>query len=102
MVFVYAQSVSTHLSCNEMPCFGIANNYCVRTSPLCLQELTEVGLAMPTPIKTFGYCFSYTGGQNKQLQGSLSYFKVEIESIVKKDLVAMLGTKNSKLNSHFC
>ena len=71
------------LSCNEMPRFAIANNYCVGTPPPCLKELTEVELAMLTPVKTFGYCFSYTGGQNKQLQGSLSYFKVEIESIVR-------------------
>ena len=71
------------LNCNEMPRFAIANNYCVGTPPMCLQVLTEVELAMLTPVKTFGYCFSYTGGRCKELKGSLSYFKVDIESIVQ-------------------
>lgn len=66
-----------------MPRFAIANNFAFGTPPQCLLELTEVELAMVTPVKTYGYCFSYTGGQNKQLKGSLSYYKVEMESIAR-------------------
>ena len=67
---------------NSMPKFAIANNYCFGNPPSCLLELTEVELAVLTPIRTHGYCFSYTGGVSKQLKGSLSYFKRKIPSIV--------------------
>ena len=66
-----------------MPKFAIANNYCLGTPPQCLLNLTDVELAMLTPVKTYGYCFSYTGGIQKQLKGSLSYYKVKISSIVR-------------------
>lgn len=66
-----------------MPRFAIANNYCFGTPPECLAELTEVELAMLTPVKTYGYCFSFTGGCNKQLKGSLSYYKNAMESIAR-------------------
>ena len=77
------QKCNHSLNCKEMPCFAIANNYCFGTPPACLMELTEIELALLTPVKTFGYFFSFTGGHCKQLQGSLSYYKVKIESIVR-------------------
>ena len=67
----------------NIPRIAIANNYCFGTPPTCLEELTEVELAMLTPVKTFGYCFAYTGGRHKKLKGSLSYYKVEMESIAR-------------------
>ena len=72
-----------HLSRNQMPPYAIANNYSLGTAPDCLTELNQVELALLTPVKTYGYCFSYTGGAQKQLQGSLSYYKVKIESITR-------------------
>jgi len=65
-----------------MPKFAIANSYCFGNPPSCLLELTEVELAVLTPVRTHGCCFSYTGGVSKQLKGSLSYFKRKIPSIV--------------------
>ena len=51
---------------------------------------------MITPVKTFGYCFSYTGGIQKQLRGSLSYYKVKIESIAQSALhFEALGLTNT-------
>ena len=51
---------------------------------------------MITPVKIFGYCFSYTGGIQKQLKGSLSYYKVKIESIVQSALhFEALGLTNT-------
>ena len=67
----------------EMPRYAIANNYCVGSPPPCLLVLTEVELAFLTPVKSHGYCFSYTGGKSKRLKGSLSYFKVKPESIAR-------------------
>ena len=51
---------------------------------------------MIAPVKTFGYCFSYTGGIQKQLKGSLSYYKVKFESIVRSALhFEALGLTNT-------
>ena len=51
---------------------------------------------MITPVRTFGYCFSYTGGIQKQLKGSLSYYKVQFESIVRSALhFEALGLTNT-------
>ena len=51
---------------------------------------------MISPVKTFGYCFSYTGGIQKQLKGSLSYYKVKFESIVRSTLhFEALGLTNT-------
>jgi len=38
---------------------------------------------MLTPVKTHGFCFSYTGGVQKKLKGSLSYYKVDMGSIAR-------------------
>ena len=38
---------------------------------------------MITPVKTYGYCFSYTGGIQKQLKGSLSYYRIGKEDIIR-------------------
>jgi hypothetical protein len=65
------------------PKFCIANNYCFGTPPECLTSLTEVERAAITPVKTFGYCFCYTGGQHLQLQGTLSYFKMDTQHIIQ-------------------
>jgi hypothetical protein len=66
-----------------MPLLCIANNYTIGKTPECLLQLSPVELAMITPVQTFGYCFSYTGGLQKQLKGSLSYYKISPETIVR-------------------
>jgi Helitron helicase-like domain at N-terminus/PIF1-like helicase len=67
---------------NRLPRYCISNNYAFGKTPKCLSELTAIELAMITPVKTFGYCFSYTGGKLKQIKGSLSYYKISSETIV--------------------
>jgi len=62
---------------------AIANGYFMGTPPSCLTELNDVELALLTPVKTFGYVFSYTGGKNMKLKGSLSYYRVNVHSIAK-------------------
>jgi hypothetical protein len=71
------------ITAGYMPKFCIANNFCFGSTPDCLLRLTEIELAMITPVKTYGYCFSYTGGVQRQLKGSLSYYKVKTESILR-------------------
>lgn len=71
------------LSNKTLPLYSIANNYAFGETPSVLRNLTQIELAMVTPVKTFGYCFSYTGGLQKQLKGSLSYYKISHETIVR-------------------
>ena len=71
------------LNAKCMPEFAISNNYAFGTPPAELTDLTEVELALLTPVKCYGYVFAYTGGRNRQLEGSLSYYKVNMKSIVR-------------------
>jgi len=71
------------LSKKQLPKYAIANGYFVGSPPACLTELNDVELAMLTPVKSFGYVFSYTGGKNMKLQGNLTYYRVKFESIAK-------------------
>jgi hypothetical protein len=81
--FTVCSSCKQALQQCKMPRYAIANNYCFGALSQCLLDLTEVERALLTPIKTHGYCFSYTGGIQKQLKGSLSYYKVNFESIAQ-------------------
>jgi hypothetical protein len=86
---IHSEGFSVCSSCkyvlqqSKMPKYAIANNYSFGTVPQCLVDLTEVERALLTPVKTYGYCFSYTGGVQKQLKGSLSYYKVSFESVAR-------------------
>ena len=82
--YTVCRTCNTMLTLNKKPKYCIANNYCFGTPPSCLTDLSEVELAYLTPVKTFGYCFAFTGGFQKQLKGSLSYYKVEIEKIARQ------------------
>ena len=81
--FTVCTECKTSIQKKQIPLFSIANNFAIGETPTCLLELTDVELAMITPIKTFGYCFSYTGGLQKQLKGSLSYYKISTDTIVR-------------------
>ena len=63
--FVICQQCKFCYCKGELPQFSIANIFFFGTPPECLTRLTQVELAMITPVKTFGYCFSYTGGIQK-------------------------------------
>ena len=73
----------TTLSRSCIPKFAISNNYCIGQPPECLTRLTPIELSFLSPVKTYGYCFVYTGGAQKQLKGSLSFYKVKISSIAR-------------------
>ena len=81
--FTCCRECKQSLGKNVMPMYAIANNYSFGSPPHELLTLTEVERAMLTPVKTYGYCFNYVGGKQKKLQGSLTYYKVKIESIVR-------------------
>ena len=56
--FTVCSSCKSSLQQSTMPKYAIANNYCVGSSPQCLVDLTDVKLAVLTPVRTHGYCFS--------------------------------------------
>ena len=67
----------------QLPKMAISNGFFFGSPPDCLLCLTEVERAFLTPVKTYGYCFSYTGGFQKELKGSLSYYRVKMASIAR-------------------
>ena len=81
--FSCCKSCKSSLKKGKMPKYAIANNYCFGTPPQCLLDLTEVEMALLTPVKTYGYCFSYTGGKQKNLKGSLTYYKIDMKSVAR-------------------
>lgn len=62
---------------------AIANHNCVGATPDCLNELTEVELGLITPLKSYGFCFTYTGGKQRNLNGTLVYMRVPKRDIVR-------------------
>ena len=76
-------SCKMQVQTRERPATSICNNYCMGTPPLCLALLEDAELAYLSPVKEYGYCFSYTGGRQRCLEGSLSYFRVKTASIVR-------------------
>jgi hypothetical protein len=67
----------------EIPKFCIANNYAFGLPPPELLDLSDIELAMIAPVKVFGFCFTYTGGVQMQLKGSLSYYKIGVQSNIE-------------------
>ena len=83
----YQKGISICVRCKEnllhnyMPEFAIANNYMLGQCPLELSELSDYELAFLSPVKAYGHCFTYTGGSQKKLRGSCSFFKVDMDRI---------------------
>jgi hypothetical protein len=59
-------------------------------------ELTAVELALITPVKGYGYCFSYIGGAQMNLKGKMMFMKVPAERIMSgTGQLAVMGLKNT-------
>ena len=54
------------------PLYAIVNQNFVGHAPQVLQDLTPVELALISPVKGYGYCFSYVGGTNMNLKGTMT------------------------------
>jgi hypothetical protein len=65
------------LQAGFVPRHAIVNNNWVGVAPECLRVLTEVELAFLSPVKHYGYCFTWTGGKQKLLKGTLTFMRVE-------------------------
>ena len=75
-----------HLCRVEIPTMACANNNMYGVPPKYLKDLTHVEAAFISPVRSYGYVFTYTGGKQRQLKGVLSYYKVEMESIARSAL----------------
>ena len=60
--------------CHTIPKYAIANKYYFGSPPNVLSQLNDVELALLTPMKAYGFVFTYSGGKQRNLQGVVSYF----------------------------
>ena len=75
-----------HLCRVEIPTMASANNSMYGVPPIYLRDLSHVEAAFISPVRSYGYVFTYMGGKQRQLKGVLSYYKVEMESIARSAL----------------
>lgn len=75
--FSCCSSCSHGLKSGFTPFFAIVNGNYVGHPPPCLKDLTPVELSLLTPVQGYGYCFSYVGGAQKNLQGTMTFMRVE-------------------------
>lgn len=79
-----------------LPYHAIINKNYVGGAPACLTDLTEVELAFVSPVHTHGYCFSFGGGAQKNLKGTLTFMRVE----ERKTCTGLLQLERMGLNKH--
>ena len=79
-----------------IPEYSIANKHYFGSPPSELACLNDVELALLTPMKAYGFVFSYTGGRQCNLKGVLSYFRVKEYNLAR----ALLQLDVLGLNEH--
>ena len=65
--FVSCETCKNSICSGKLPFWSINNQNMVGVAPECLSCLEPVELAMLTPVQTYGYVITYTGGQQKNL-----------------------------------
>ena len=79
-----------------VPEYAIANKYYFGSPPEVLLCLNDVELALLTPMKAYGFVFTYSGGKQTNLKGVLSYYRVEESDVAK----AVMQLEVLGLNEH--
>ena len=83
-----------HLCRVEIPTMASTNNNMYGVLPKCLRDLSHIEAVFISPVRSYGYVFTYMGGKQLQLKGVLSYYKVEMESIARSALhFEIVGTE---------
>ena len=67
----------------HVPLYAIANRNYVGCTPQCLLDLTEIEVALLTPVKQHGFCLSYTGGPSLCLKGTFTFLRVHERSTAR-------------------
>lgn len=86
--FTCCQSCKDAVYRNSLPRNAIVNMNHVGMAPKCLTDLTEVELAFLSPVKSYGYCFVYSGGAMQCMKGTLVFMRVK-ERMVAKSVTAL-------------
>ena len=86
--FLVCRICHLNIGKSRFPSISIANGFFFGSPPAELTELTESEMAVLTPVTTFGFCFTMNGGKAMKLCGTLGYYKVRKQSIVRTTLVA--------------
>jgi hypothetical protein len=71
------------ISRKKLPFYAIVNCNFVGHALECLTSLSEVELAFISPVKGYGYCFSWVGGSQKCLKGNLTFMRVTERKVVQ-------------------
>jgi hypothetical protein len=89
--FSCCSTCKTCIKKGQTPLYAIVNQNPVGHAPSVLIDLTPVELALITPVKSYGYCFSYVGGAQMNLKGTLTFMKVAEAQVARatSHLVAM-------------
>ena len=81
--FVCCHKCKNMVQKEKTPFHAINNQNYVSAMPECLEILNEVELALLTPVKTYGFVFTYSGGKQENLKGTLTLMKVRERSITR-------------------
>ena len=82
----------------KLPLYVIVNKNYVGCTPACLLSLTEIEVAMLTPIKCYGFCYSYIGGTQTNLRGTLTFMRTKQNSTAQALLqLDTMGLRNDVL-----
>ena len=75
-----------HLCRVEIPTMVSANNNMYGLLQKYLRDFSHIEAAFISPVRSYGYVFTYMGGKQWQLKGVLRYYSVEMESIARSAL----------------
>ena len=84
------------LTAGKLPFYAIINKNYVGGAPSCLTDLTELEIALLTPVVDRGYCFSYTGGAQRNMRGNMTFMRIKEERIA----AAVAQMKQTGLTKH--
>ncbi|CAB9530415.1 hypothetical protein SEMRO_2869_G339060.1 [Seminavis robusta] len=94
-VFSCCERCSSALNKKRTPHFAIVNRNHIGSAPACLKELTPVELAMITPVEGYGYCFTFSGGAQRNLKGTMTFMRVQPRQVARAAMhLEGMGLKN--------
>ena len=80
----------------KIPRHAILNANYVGGAPACLMELMEVELAFLSSVKGYGFSFTFVGGKQRNLKGTMTFMRVEKRRIAG----ALLQLESMGFNDH--
>jgi len=94
--FTACRECQSAIAKNNLPFYAIRNKNFVGHPPKCLTDLTEIERAIISPVIGCGYTFTYTGGRQHQLKGTMSFMRLGVKKVAN----AVLQLDTLGLNKH--